>query len=188
MSHPNKGKRRVKNSLTGRYAYVEKDRFAGFVTLLVFLFLTFLVYMVGCYNSYRSELKGTSEVESRLPETNPNPDPEPTINILYSGKVSYYSHEGCIGCGEEQRMGNGQLFDENAFTLAVPCEDIISKKYKYGTKVKVINQDNYMQEEATITDCGGFSKYNRVADLSKGLALALEAKTDKSEIVIYRYE
>jgi hypothetical protein len=184
----NKGKRRVRNSLTRRDTYVDRDRFAGFHTLLVFILGGLLTSLVSCHRFNPTELKGTSETESRQPTSNPNPTPEPQIDILYSGKVSYYSHEGCLGCGEEQRMGNGEYFDENAMTLAVPCEDIISGKYKYGTEVRVINQDNYMQEEATITDCGGFSKYNRVADLSKGLYEALEAKTDKTEVVIYTKE
>jgi len=110
------------------------------------------------------------------------------IDILYSGKVSYYSHAGCLGCGESQTMGNGEAFDENALTLAIPCEDITSGKYKYNTKVKLVNQDNMRASEATITDCGGFSKYDRVADLSLGLAEKLQATTDKSEIVIYTKE
>ena len=111
---------------------------------------------------------------------------EAGLNILYSGKVSYYSHSGCLGCGESQTMGNGEAFDENALTLAIPCEDIVSGKYKYNTVVKVINQDNFKQETARITDCGGFSKYGRVADLSLGLAERLEATTDQSNIVIYK--
>jgi hypothetical protein len=184
----NKGKRRVRNSLTGRDTYVSKDKFAGFNTLLVFLLGTLLVYLGGCYNNQHSAASEASEVQSIRPTANDNPDPEPELTILYTGKISYYSHDGCLGCGEEQRMGNGEFFDENAMTLAVPCEDIISGKYKYGTVVKITNQDNYMQEEATITDCGGFSKYNRVADLSKGLYEALEAKTDKTEVVIYTRE
>jgi hypothetical protein len=108
------------------------------------------------------------------------------LNILYSGKVSYYSHSGCLGCGESQTMGNGEAFDENDNTLAIPCEDIVSGKYKYDTVVKVVNQDNFKQETARITDCGGFSKYGRIADLSLGLANRLEATTDRSNIVIYK--
>lgn len=113
-------------------------------------------------------------------------EPEKRVEVLYSGKVSYYSHDGCLGCGESQTMGNGQPFDENAMTLAVPCEDIISKKYRYGTKVRVVNQDTNQVQDATITDCGGFSKYNRVADLSKGLYEKIQAKTDVSNIMIYQ--
>lgn len=114
----------------------------------------------------------------------PEPTPTPTPKPLYEGKVSYYSHEGCLGCSEEQTMGNGKAFDENAMTLAVPCEDVIAKRVRYNTKVTVTNQDNGKSVEATITDCGGFSKYGRVADLSKGMYQKLGAKTDKTVITI----
>ena len=107
-------------------------------------------------------------------------------NILYEGKASYYSHDGCIGCSEDQIMGNGKPFDENANTLAIPCEDTVylGGQYRYGTEVKVINNDTADSEYATITDCGGFSKYGRVADLSKGLAERLNVKTDISNVII----
>lgn len=122
------------------------------------------------------------------PTTTPTPEPTPSTT-LYEGKISYYSHEGCLGCHPEQLMGNGQPFDENAMTLAVPCEDVIRTKGKparirYNTKVTVTNEDTGKTANATITDCGGFSKYNRIADLSKGLAEELGAKTDKTTITI----
>lgn len=104
--------------------------------------------------------------------------------VLYNGKISFYSHAGCLGCNEAQIMGNRKPFDENAFTLAVPCEDILSKRIFYNTNVRVTNLNNGKSVEAQITDCGGFSKYNRVADLSLGLANYLEAKTDFSDIKI----
>lgn len=140
----------------------------------------------------------TIEIEYKEPEIEATSEAEPTktsdINILYSGKISYYDSKGCLGCKEHYdengdvyyKTGNGDIFDENALTLAIPCEDIISGKYKYNTKVKLVNQDNLRASEAVITDCGGFSKYDRVADLSLGLAEKLEATTDKSEIVIYK--
>lgn len=105
---------------------------------------------------------------------------------LYKGHVSYYSHSGCLGCSKNQIMGNGKPFKEMEMTLAVPCEDIRSKKIKYNTKVKVINQNTGKSIIATITDCGGFSKYNRVADLSKGLYEKIGAKTDSTTIVIQK--
>ena len=85
-------------------------------------------------------------------------------------------------------MGNGQPFDENMPTLAIPCEDVKTKKnpngIKYGTKVTVRNQETGSYAYATITDCGGFSKYGRVADLSQGLMADIEAVTDKTTVVI----
>lgn len=119
-------------------------------------------------------------------ESTPSAVVEDEITVLYDGKVSYYSHAGCLGCNDKQIMGNGHPFDENAMTLAIPCEDIISGEYKYGTKVTVTNNDTFLSSDATITDCGGFSKYNRIADLSAGLYKKLGAKTDISNIVIYK--
>lgn len=108
----------------------------------------------------------------------------PVSEALYRGKVSHYSHAGCLGCSENQTMGNGQPFDENAMTLAVPCEDITGGRIKYNTKVLVKNLDNGKSTQATITDCGGFSKYNRIADLSLGMATLLGTKTDQSNVEI----
>lgn len=104
--------------------------------------------------------------------------------LTYTGHVSYYSHAGCLGCGEKQTMGNGKAFDENAMTLAVPCELIKNKTLKYNTSVVVSNVVSGKSIKAKITDCGGFSKYGRIADLSKGLFEALNAKTDKTLIRI----
>lgn len=96
------------------------------------------------------------------------------------GKVSYYSHDGCIGCGENQIMANGQPFDENAMTLA-------HNQIPLNKTVQVKNLDNGKVITAKVTDRGGFNKYNRIADLSKGLYEALGAKTDKSVIEISYY-
>lgn len=97
------------------------------------------------------------------------------------GKVSYYSHSGCLGCGEKQITASGEAFDENAMTLAVPVE---WKHIKMGTIVLVKNLDNGKQMTARVNDRGGFLKYGRVADLSKGLYEALGAKTDKTTVEI----
>ena len=98
--------------------------------------------------------------------------PKPKVS---TGKVSYYSHDGCIGCSPNQTMANGQPFDENAMTLA-------HNGIPLNTMVEVKNLDNNKTILAKVTDRGGFNRYSRVADLSKGLYLALGAKTDKSLI------
>jgi rare lipoprotein A (peptidoglycan hydrolase) len=98
-----------------------------------------------------------------------------------TGKVSFYSSDGCLGCHPEQITASGEKFDENAMTLAVPVE---WKHIKMGTIVLVKNLDNGKQMTAKVNDRGGFLKYGRVADLSKGLYEALGAKTDKSNIEI----
>jgi len=193
MQAHNKGLKRVKNSLTGRYTYVSKDRFSGFNTLILFIIAGAVISLLGNAINVQGSTRGSIDEKSQLPPVTTNPTPEPKVKILYSGQVSYYSHEGCIGCGENQITGSGQPFDENSMTLAIPCEDVdlgynSTGHIKYGTKVKVLNEDTLQQQDAVINDCGGFSKYNRVADLSKGLADSIGAKTDKSNIVIYRYE
>lgn len=93
------------------------------------------------------------------------------------GKVSYYSHDGCLGCHPEQIMANGQKFDENAMTLAF-------NHLPLNTRVRVTNMDNGANTLATVTDTGGFEAYGRIADLSKGLMQELNATTDRSTIKI----
>ncbi len=75
-------------------------------------------------------------------------------------------------------MGNLEPFDENKMTLAVPCEKIRNGEIEYNSRAIVTNLDNGLSTTAVITDCGGFSKYNRIADLSKGLATKLQTKTN----------
>lgn len=131
------------------------------------------------------ELLSPIAVEASVtPTPDPTPTPTPTPKPLYQGYISYYSHEGCLGCTETQTMGNMEPFDETKLTLAVPCEDVIAKRVRYNTKVSVTNLDTGKKVEATITDCGGFSRHGRVADLSKALAETLGAKTDKTTILI----
>jgi rare lipoprotein A (peptidoglycan hydrolase) len=97
------------------------------------------------------------------------------------GKVSYYSHDGCLGCGKNQITASGEPFDENAYTLAIPVEwDHI----KMGTVAIVKNLDTGKMLTAKINDRGGFLKYNRVADLSLALYQDLGIKTDKSNVEI----
>lgn len=101
-----------------------------------------------------------------------------------TGKVSYYSHDGCLGCGEKQITASGEPFNETAMTLAIPVE---WKHIKMGTMATVTNLDNGKTVTAKVNDRGGFLKYGRIADLSKGLYEALGAKTDKSIIEIAWY-
>jgi len=117
--------------------------------------------MVDNYNKLESELASCS---AKLPQKK-----------VSAGKVSYYSKDGCLGCSPNQRMANGQIFDENAMTLA-------HNQIPLNTMVEVKNLDNGKVITAKVTDRGGFNKYSRVADLSKGLYLALGVKTDVSTL------
>lgn len=120
---------------------------------------------------------------------------EPKETVLLEGIVSHYSNAGCLKCSESRTMANGQIFDENAMTLAVGIvewHEVNGVTYgtpaiPLNTKVLVRNLDNGKEVIATVTDTGGFNteKYGfRIADLSLGLANALEAKTDQSVIQI----
>lgn len=93
------------------------------------------------------------------------------------GKVSYYSKDGCLGCGQNQRMANGDIFDETKYTLA-------HNSIPLNTIVMVKNLDNGKQMTAKVSDRGGFGKYGRIADLSKALYDDLGVRTDKSIIEI----
>lgn len=103
----------------------------------------------------------------------------------FRGKASYYSADGCLGCHPDQIMANGEKFDENAHTLAVPAEWVKEGKIELNTVVSVTNLDNGKQVfGALITDTGGFGKYDRIADLSKALYEELGVQTDVSVIEI----
>jgi rare lipoprotein A len=102
------------------------------------------------------------------------------VKIAKKGKVSYYSHSGCLGCDQNQITASGEPFNENEMTLAIPAE--WRGEIPMGTMVKVINLDNGKSRVAKVNDTGGFLKYNRIADLSLALYKAIEAKTDQSII------
>ena len=93
------------------------------------------------------------------------------------GKVGYYSKLGCLGCSPNQKMANGEIFDETKYTLA-------NNQIPLNTWVTVKNLDNGLFVRAKVSDRGGFNKYGRIADLSKALFEGINAKTDKSTIEI----
>lgn len=72
------------------------------------------------------------------------------------GKASYYGsqHHG-------RKTASGKMFDMNGLTAA-------SNNYPLGTILRVTNVKNNKSVEVEITDRGGFSKYGRLLDLSKG--------------------
>jgi hypothetical protein len=94
---------------------------------------------------------------------------------VITGKVSYYSQSGCLGCSPNQKMANGEIFNEDANTIAF-------NKAPLNTWVTVKNTDNGKSIQARVTDRGGFEKYNRIADLSKMVCEYIECKTDISTI------
>lgn len=99
-----------------------------------------------------------------------------------TGKVSYYSKDGCIGCNPQLRTASGDILDDTKQTLALPLS--MRGKIKLGTMVKVTNLDNGLSTMAKFNDYGSFEKYNRVGDLSVATCEAINCKTDKSTVAI----
>jgi hypothetical protein len=90
---------------------------------------------------------------------------EKTTYLQWTGKASYYSREGCLGCSKTLTMANGETLDDGRLTLAMTPEDV--RKYKLlNTSVTVQNVKTKAQVVAKVTDTGGFSRYRRIADLS----------------------
>ena len=70
--------------------------------------------------------------------------------------ASYYG-KGFHG----KRTASGEVFNQNALTAA-------SNSHKMGTKLKVTNKANGKSVVVRVNDTGGFKKYGRSLDLSKG--------------------
>ncbi len=110
------------------------------------------------------------------PTSTPTPSPTP-VKRPTSGKASYYSVAGCLGCRSDLKMANGEVFDDTKYTLA-------HNQIPLNTMVEVINKRNGKKAVAKVTDRGGFNKYNRIADLSLALAQAIDLKTDVDILTI----
>jgi rare lipoprotein A len=96
------------------------------------------------------------------------------FSIFYSqttGKASYYGkqHHG-------KKTASGEVFNMWSMTCA-------SNKYPLGTRLKVTNPENDKSVEVKVTDRGGFGKYGRILDLSKG-AFAEIASVSKGVITV----
>ena len=66
---------------------------------------------------------------------------------------------------------SGERYDMNKLTCA-------SNTHKMGTKLQVTNKDNGLSVTCKVNDTGGFKKYGRTLDLSRG-AFAKIADLDK---------
>lgn len=66
---------------------------------------------------------------------------------------------------------SGERYDMNKLTCA-------SNSHKMGTKLQVTNKDNGLSVTCKVNDTGGFKKYGRTLDLSRG-AFAKIADLDK---------
>lgn len=107
---------------------------------------------------------------------------ETVSKVLKSGKVSYYTLDGCLGCREDRLTASGEVLDDEKFTLAIPAE--WRKDLPMGTMVEVVNTHTGKSVIAKINDTGGFLKYDRIADLSLATCKAIDCKTDSTIIEI----
>ena len=79
-----------------------------------------------------------------------------TNSVAYSATVSWYG-----GYFHGRLTSSGERYDKHALTCA-------SNTHKMGTKLLVTNTKNNKSVVVRVNDTGGFSKYGRTLDLSKG--------------------
>jgi rare lipoprotein A (peptidoglycan hydrolase) len=85
------------------------------------------------------------------------------------GQASVYTEEGCLGCSATLTMANGETFTNDLIIVAF-------NKLPLNTWVRVTNSANGLFVEAKVSDRGGFEKYNRIIDLGKATADAINCK------------
>ena len=79
-----------------------------------------------------------------------------TLNFSQTGKASWYGESW-----DGRKTANGEIFDSSKHTCA-------SNSIKLGTKIQVTNLDNNKSVICRVNDTGGFGKYGRILDMSKG--------------------
>jgi len=83
-------------------------------------------------------------------------------NYKENVKASYYG-----GYFNGRKTASGEIFWEDCSTCA-------HNKLPFGTLLRVTNIANDKSEIVRVTDRGGFTKYGRELDLSKGVMLRLD--------------
>lgn len=91
------------------------------------------------------------------------------VTSANAGVASWYGERF-----HNKRTASGEIFNMNAMTCA-------SNSHKMGTKLLVTNKANGKSVVVKVNDTGGFKKYGRTLDLSKG-AFAKIANTNKGVI------
>lgn len=79
-----------------------------------------------------------------------------TNSVAYSATVSWYG-----GNFHGRHTSSGEKYNQNDMTCA-------SNSHKIGTKLLVTNPKTNKSVVVRVNDTGGFSKYGRTLDLSKG--------------------
>lgn len=98
--------------------------------------------------------KPTEKPINFVPTTSPNAPQRPV-----SGKATYYSVAGCIGCDDNRVMANGERLDDAALTVAYNHAPL-------NSWLTVTNAGTGQSVRAKVTDRGGFEKYGKIIDLS----------------------
>ena len=93
------------------------------------------------------------------------------VTSANAGVASWYGERF-----HNKRTASGEIFNMNAMTCA-------SNTHKMGTKLLVTNKENGKSVVVKVNDTGGFKKYGRTLDLSKG-AFAKIANIDKGIIKV----
>lgn len=94
-----------------------------------------------------------------------------SYSFAESGIASYYG-----GKFHGRTTASGEVFNKWAMTTA-------SNSHKMGTKLEVTNKANGKSVVVRVNDTGGFKKYGRTLDLSRG-AFAKIANTNKGLIEV----
>ena len=93
------------------------------------------------------------------------------VTSANAGVASWYGERF-----HNKRTASGEIFNMNAMTCA-------SNSHKMGTKLLVTNKANGKSVVVKVNDTGGFKKYGRTLDLSKG-AFAKIANINKGVIKV----
>ena len=79
------------------------------------------------------------------------------VSSIVSAQTASWYGPGFHG----KRTANGEVFNQNALTAA-------SNSHRMGTNLLVTNVTNGKSVKVKVNDTGGFRKYSRTLDLSKG--------------------
>ena len=94
------------------------------------------------------------------------------VSSIVSAQTASWYGPGFNG----KRTANGEVFNQNALTAA-------SNSHRMGTNLLVTNVTNGKSVKVKVNDTGGFRKYGRTLDLSKG-AFSKIASTNQGIIKV----
>lgn len=163
-----------KRKITNIFSNLFNVKFRILFTLLFSLFILFNFFSEDIALSYKAN--GITGIYERLRNFDINQiedyeefDPSDLdnnyvlFNVFESYGVASYYHDKFIG----RKTANGERFSQDNFTAA-------HKKLKFGSIVKVTNQENHKSILVRINDRGPFSR-NRIIDLSKRASNFIDA-------------